>query len=195
LRRTSRTSKLGPIGKQFPFLWNLSGKLVHKALGGQVIRASEVQAAFWPEDRLRWPCAPESKIHSDVPRESVFIAADFPVPELREHPGMTPRSGRIGTSDPVEKSGSRRIPCIFPVDQRIGSRDEFAPDCLHRHSVCGSRRLPVCIEGSAENFPRFRGPWPFRSGGSEPETAGSDRGRRRLRRLSLLASWAVRIRF
>jgi hypothetical protein len=137
LRRTSRTSKLGPIGKQFPFLWNLSGKLVHKALGGQVIRASEVQAAFWPEDRLRWPCAPESKIHSDVPRESVFIAADFPVPELREHPGMTPRSGRIGTSGPVEKPGSRRIPCIFPVDQRIGSRDEFAPDCLHRHSVCG----------------------------------------------------------
>jgi hypothetical protein len=110
LRRTSGTSKLGPIGKQFPFLWNLSGKLVHKALGGQVIRASEVQAAFWPEGRLRWPCARESKIHSDVPRESVFIAADdFPVPELREHPGMTPRSGRIGARAGLNSNRRLRV--------------------------------------------------------------------------------------
>jgi hypothetical protein len=29
------------------------------------------------------------------------------------------------------------FPCIFPVDQGSDSRDEFAPDCLHRHSVCG----------------------------------------------------------
>jgi hypothetical protein len=71
--------------------------------------------------------------------ESLFIAADFPVPELREHPGMTPRRGRIGTDGPTEKPVSRQIPCIFPVDQRIGSRDEFAPDCLHRQLVCGCR--------------------------------------------------------
>jgi hypothetical protein len=128
-------------------------------------------------------------------RPGSLISTNFPVLELRQHPGMTSKRGRIGTNDPAEKPGSRRIPCIFPVDQRIGSRDEFAPDCLHRHSVCGSRRLPVCIEGSAENFPRFRGPWPFRVGGSEPETVGSGLGRRLGPCFSLLPSWAVRFRF
>ncbi len=45
-----------------------------------------------------------------------------------------------GISDrfPAGESDIGEIPCIFPVDQGYGLRDEFAPDCIHRHSVCVS---------------------------------------------------------
>ena len=124
----------------------------------------------------------------------MFVAADFPVPELREYPGMTSKRGRIGTNGRTEKRGSRRIPCIFPAHQGFRHRDGFAPDCLHRHSVCSSRRLSGW---SAIHPPKPRGCarfWARGPGEPEAETAGFGRGRRCRWPLSPLPSWAVRIR-
>jgi hypothetical protein len=87
-----------------------------------------------------------------------------------------------------------RFPCIFPGHQGFIWRDEFATDCVHRHFVSGMQRLPACIEDWPEKIPRFRGPWPFRPGASEPETAGSGAKVSCSSRLSLLPSWAVRFR-
>lgn len=42
---------------------------------------------------------------------------------------------------PAGESDIGENPCIFPVYQGYGLRDEFAPDCFHRHSVCHSGDL------------------------------------------------------
>jgi hypothetical protein len=38
---------------------------------------------------------------------------------------------------PAGESDSGEMPCIFPVDQGYGLRDEFATDWILRHLVCG----------------------------------------------------------
>jgi hypothetical protein len=92
----------------------------------------------------------------------VFIAADFPVPELREHPGMTPRRGRIETTGPAEKPGSRQIPCIFPADQGSPAERRVRNGLVPPPFSLRPRRLPARTEGRPGKSPRFRGPWPFR---------------------------------
>lgn len=80
-----------------------------------------------------------------------FCVAAFPDPgnEFPVHPELIPcscsqgilslqlrnRSG-IRANSARRRAESVEIPCIFPVDQGIRRRDEFARDCLHRHIGC-----------------------------------------------------------
>jgi hypothetical protein len=103
------------------------------------------------------------------------------------------RKGR-GISDLIRpgKSDFEEIPCIFPGDQGIGRRDEFAPDCPHRHPVCRCRDFPRTSKYSPRNSREFAGFWPMCPCESEPETAHSGLKGGRVPRISLLPSAAVR---
>ncbi len=54
----------------------------------------------------------------------------------------------ISALNPPGGSSFEGFPCIFPVDQGSDSRDEFAPDCLHRHSVCCCGDFPHLLRHS-----------------------------------------------
>ena len=56
-----------------------------------------------------------------------------------------------------------RVPCIFPAHQGSRARDEFAPDCLHRHGV----------RDSGESVPGVRR---TRSERSQVALCGTDKG-------------------
>jgi hypothetical protein len=93
----------------------------------------------------------------------------------------------ISALDPPGGSSFEGFPCIFPVDQGNVSRDEFAPDCLHRHLVCRCRDFPRALRNCLRNLRDSAGSWPLGPGRSEPETAGSGPGIQRGPCLSLLA--------
>ncbi len=120
---------------------------------------------------------------------------EFPVPDHRESVATTAeRLRNLGAERAPGGFSLEGFPCIFPVDQGSDSRDEFAPDCAHRHSVCGCGDFPTAVGNSPKNLRDSAGSWPSSSGVSEPETAGSGSGRRHGPCLSLLPSWAVRFR-
>ncbi len=100
----------------------------------------------------------------------------------------------ISALNPPGGSSFEGFPCIFPVDQGPDRRDEFAPDCPHRHTVCRCGDFPRALGHSLRNPRDSAGSWPSNPRVSEPETSGSGPGRHRIPRLSLLPSWAVRIR-
>jgi hypothetical protein len=62
---------------------------------------------------------------------------EFPVSDHRELAATAVK--RLGNSDPFSagESDSGEFPCTFPAYQGTSRRDEFAPDCFHRHFVCG----------------------------------------------------------
>ena len=65
---------------------------------------------------------------------------------------LRPRKGfEISALDPPGGGSFDEFPCIFPVDQGIDSRDEFAPDSFHRHLVCRRRDFSVRARGGREN--------------------------------------------
>ena len=43
------------------------------------------------------------------------------------------------------------FPCNFPTDQGFAPRDEFAPDCPHRHLVWACRDFPTALRHSPRN--------------------------------------------
>jgi hypothetical protein len=96
---------------------------------------------------------------------------------------------------PPGESDCGGFPCIFPADQGSRPRDELAPDSPHRHSVCWCRDFARKFRHRPRKSCDSARFWPSSSGAPEPETAGSGRRRRSSPRFSLLASWAVRIRF
>lgn len=51
------------------------------------------------------------------------------------------------------------IPCIFPVDQGYGLRDEFATDWFLRHSVCGVGDSATKALGGSGSSREFAGFW------------------------------------
>jgi hypothetical protein len=110
-------------------------------------------------------------------------------------PARTSSRGRIGRMAFAERPGSKRLPCIFPVDQGFGPRDEFAMDCQHRHPVCGCRDFAPATRDHPRNSRAFAGSWERGTAESEPETASSGPIAGSGSRLSLLPSLAVRIRF
>ena len=125
---------------------------------------------------------------------SLRVIGKFPVPEIREHagrvPGKRPNHGR-------SLAGGSRFRCVslyLPSKSGICARDEFATDCTLRHSVCGCRDFLAALGHSPRNPRDSAASWLLGFGASEPETAGSARKKRRHSRLSLLVSWAVRIR-
>ena len=68
-----------------------------------------------------------------------------------------------------------RFPCIFPAHQGSRPRDEFAPDCLHRHLVCCCRDFPSAAGSSPRNSRDSAGFWPSSPDAPEPETSGARR--------------------
>ena len=100
----------------------------------------------------------------------------------------------ISARFPAGESDIGEIPCIFPVDQGYGLRDEFATDWFHRHVVRPRRDSAPESRNSPGNSRDSAGFWQGLVSASEPETAGS--GPRRCRRpcFSLLPSRAVRFR-
>jgi hypothetical protein len=62
----------------------------------------------------------------------------------------------ISALDPPGGSSFEGFPCSFPVDQGNDSRDEFAPDCLHRHLVhdCGESSSGARAPGKIRAIPR-----------------------------------------
>jgi hypothetical protein len=95
---------------------------------------------------------------------------------------------------PVAFLGSGRFPCIFPMDQGFGRRDGFAPDSPHRQLVCGCRDFPPVLANSPRNPRDSARSWGSSPRVSEPETADSGPGRRRVPCSSLLPGLAVRFR-
>jgi len=91
------------------------------------------------------------------------------------------------------RSSFGEFPCTFPVDQGGAPRDEFAPDSPHRHRVCVSGDSSSTDRRRPRNSRDSAGFWLLGSDQSEPERAGLGLRGRRCARLSLLASWAVRI--
>ena len=87
-----------------------------------------------------------------------------------------------------------KFPCIFPIDQGNTRRDEFAPDCPHRHRVCWCGDFPRTPANNLRKHRNSAGAWLLGLGQPGPETAGSGSRKRRHARLSLLPSWAVPIR-
>ena len=60
---------------------------------------------------------------------------------------------------PAGESDIGEIPCIFPVDQGYGLRDEFATDWFLRHSVREFRDLRGRSAGRAQEPRGFAGFW------------------------------------
>ena len=111
-------------------------------------------------------------------QKSLLVGTDFPVPERRE---FTRQDPRLGFSRRTSSAGETRFaafPCIFSVDQGLQSRDEFAIDCTHRHSVRDCGDFPGALGHSLRKLRDSAGSWPISPRGSEPEMAGSGRRRR-----------------
>jgi hypothetical protein len=120
---------------------------------------------------------------------------EFPVPDHRESVATTAERLRNLGTESVRRVQFRTISLHFPCRSGKASRDEFAPDCLHRHLVCGCRDFPIVLRHDLRNLRDSAGSWPSDPGGvSEPETAGSGAGMRCGPCSSLLATRAVRIR-
>ncbi len=166
------------------------------------------EGAVWGEpvsggrSLLCWESTGKS-LESVIPRRCQLPRIDlFPGSERAYSLGV--RTGKLslwlrqgwGILDlmPPGESDCGGFPCIFPADQGSRPRDEFAPDSPHRHSVCCCRDFPRALGHSPRNSRDSAGFCAFDSGASEPETAGSEPKRGRHPRLSLLPSWAVRIR-
>ncbi len=81
-------------------------------------------------------------------------------PNAGKTPAKTLRTGRVGDTGLRRKLGSGQFPCIFPVDQGLLRRAEFAIDCTHRHSVreCGDSRANEVV--LAETTRDSAGSWP-----------------------------------
>ena len=54
-------------------------------------------------------------------------------PKSGNTPGGTPKSDQITEAASPGSPDFGVFPCIFPANQGFAPRDEFAPDCLHRH--------------------------------------------------------------
>ena len=90
---------------------------------------------------------------------------------------LRPRKGfEISALDPPEEVSFDEFPCIFPADQGIDSRDEFALDSFHRHSVSRCRDFARTLGNSPRKLRDSAGSWPSSPRVSEPETAGSGCG-------------------
>ena len=109
------------------------------------------------------------------------------------NPLLPPRK-RLGNSAPVPPAASSlgEFPCIFPVDQGIAPRDEFAPDSPHRHPGSGCRDFPLGSEDGSGKAREFAACWRLRSFDSEAETARCRGDSSRLARSSLSAISVVR---
>jgi hypothetical protein len=75
----------------------------------------------------RNPCSPERLPYSTA-GNSLF-------PNLGNSPSTELRGAGIGDRGTTGMRRFERIPCTFPADQGIHSRDEFAPDCPLRQLV------------------------------------------------------------
>ena len=104
------------------------------------------------------------------------------------------RRGNLGSVSSRRVRDIGEIPCIFPVDQGYGLRDGFATDWFHRHLVCGCRDFAPATRDHPRNSRVFAGSWQRGVSESEPETASSAPIAGSWSRLSLLPSWAVRLR-
>jgi hypothetical protein len=115
-------------------------------------------------------------------------------PNSGKHAAWDPEKGPDWRIWPTRKPVSGEFPVFSLWIRKFGKRDGFAIDCTHRHSVCCCRDFPRALGHSLRNLRDSAGSWPLSFGVSEPETAGSAPKKRRHPRLSLLPSWAVRIR-
>ncbi len=97
---------------------------------------------------------------------------------------------------PVRSAGRdpRGFPCIFPANQGIAARDEFAPDSPHRHWAHRHTDFPIGRSKTSGKFRDSAGFWRLGSFEFEPETASFGVNQHGCSRLSLLPSRAVRFR-
>jgi hypothetical protein len=176
--------------------------------------SSTVESAesFLAEPEAGWhPAHRAGRVRSINRYGAEFDISCFPAPSevdfnprsstgnsLFPKPGNTPRSppnsGRITSAGPAGEPDSREFPCTFPTHQGRARRDEFAPDCTHRHLVTGCRDFTPEPRGSPRNSRAFAGFWPRGLSESGPERANFGPMRGRDSRFSLLAIAAVRIR-
>jgi hypothetical protein len=116
-------------------------------------------------------------------------------PKSGNTPGGAPKSDQITEAASPGSPDFGVFPCIFPANQGFAPRDEFATDCTLRHPVCCCRDFPPSSRNRSRNSRDSAGFWRSGASASEPETAASEPRGRSSPRFSLLASWAVRIRF
>jgi hypothetical protein len=86
---------------------------------------------------------------------------EFPVPDHREFVAPTAKRLRNLGTESVRRVQFRTISLHFPCRSGKASRDEFAPDCLHRHLVCWCRDFPHASSVAREipAIPRGFGGW------------------------------------
>jgi hypothetical protein len=112
--------------------------------------------------------------HSEFPSQKSLLAArDFPVRALREIRRISGRRLRPADGWCLRTALSRGISLYFPYGTgNSAGRDEFAPDCPHRHSVFGIGDFPHASDDGPVNSRDSAGFWRLECGVSEPETVG-----------------------
>ncbi len=133
------------------------------------------------------------RLDSDYHRALIHRVPKGKVQQFRDGPILRTDS-RILYAGLAGKPGLGQFRCTFPVDQGFRSRDEFAIDCAHRHSVCGCGDFRRALPQSLRILRDSAGSWRLSQIGSEPETAASGRVPGGGPRSSLLAVRPVRFR-
>ncbi len=97
--------------------------------------------------------------------ESGLARRDFPALEMSSlllitgNLSLRLRKGfGISALNPPGGPNLEGFPCTFPAEQGFRHRDEFAPDCAHRHSVCccrESRANPCSLRRSSRDSAGF----------------------------------------
>lgn len=118
----------------------------------------------------------------------------FPDLESRESAAAAPESlGFSGLASAQEPSSLQKT-LYFPYRSGNVTRDQFAQDYPHHHSVCWGGDYSRALGRGLRNLRDSAGSWRLRRGGGEPETEAFGGKTCRVARSSLWPSSAVRFR-